>query len=97
MRGGVKRPVCGFPCKQDLELQRRVGLGWVPGVGHKPHMLLPKHRAKNQKDRNQQEKDKKIQGPTQKPTIQPEIQKKKKEKKKNHGEVIQEHPRRVNM
>ena len=27
VRGGVKRPVCGFPCKQDLELQRRLGLG----------------------------------------------------------------------
>lgn len=30
--GRVKRPMCGFSCKQDLELQRRVGLERGAGV-----------------------------------------------------------------
>lgn len=32
VRGGVKRPMCGFSCKQDLELQRRAGLERAPRV-----------------------------------------------------------------
>lgn len=36
VRGGVKRAMCGFPCKQYLELQRKAGVSRVSGRSLSP-------------------------------------------------------------